>query len=419
LGRRGFEVVVLEAAPDAGGLASSVLVDGTPIERFYHFICRGDDDLIELAAELGIGDRLRWRPSRTSFLHEGRLYGFGSPLDLLRFRPVPIVQRLRFGLNVIRSRYRRGWRELDTLSAASWLRRQIGDRAYDVIWDPLLRIKFGDAHETVSAAWIWHRIHRIATSRRSLWGREELGYLELGSATIIDALLEHLEAMPNVAIWTSSAVERIHLRDGRVSAVSPAGGSPAISCSRVISTIALPLLGALVPDMDPGYARRLEAIEYLGVVCCLFILDRPLTGAFWTNINDRRIPFNGVIEYTNLNPVPSLGGRSVAYIPHYLRTSHPRFGFDDDELRAESVAGLKLVNPEFDASWIEDFVVSRSSHAQAICTVGFSELVPEHRTPVAGLFVTDSSQFYPEDRTISAAIRLGRQVADLVEGEGA
>jgi hypothetical protein len=104
----------------------------------------------------------------------------------------------------------------------------------------------------------------------------------------------------------------------------------------------------------------------------------------------------------------------VAYIPHYLRTSHPRFGFDDEVLRAESVAGLKLVNPEFDESWIESFVVSKSSHAQAICSVGFSEMVPEHETPIEGLFVTDSAQFYPEDRTISAAIRLGRRVADLI-----
>ena len=146
-----------------------------------------------------------------------------------------------------------------------------------------------------------------------------------------------------------------------------------IPCDGVLSTVALPLLSLCAPDLEPAYRKGLEAIEYLGVVCCLLVLKRPLTGVFWVNINDRRIPFNGVIEYTNLNPVPGLGGRTVAYIPHYLRTTHPRFGFDDDTLRAESVAGLKLVNPEFDESWIDDFVVSRSLNAQAICTVGFSD----------------------------------------------
>jgi protoporphyrinogen oxidase len=415
LGQKGHDVLVLESAPDAGGLAGSVVIDGTPIERFYHFICRTDTDLIDLVSELGIGHQLFWRPSRTDFLYEGRLYRFGAPLDLIRFRPVPLTQRLRFGLNVIRSRYRRGWRQLDRLSASSWLRRQIGDRAYEVIWEPLLRIKFGDAHDTVSAAWIWHRINRIATSRRSVWGREELGYLELGSATVIDALLRRLQTMPNVKVRTSSRIERIHIRDERAVGVSVEGDPEPIGCRSVVSTVALSVLPQLAPDLGMAYRRRLEAIDYLGVVCCLMILHRPLTDAFWININDRRIPFNGVIEYSNLNPVPGLGGRSVAYIPHYLRTSHPRFGFDDDTLRAESVTGLKIVNPHFDESWIDQFQVSRCTHAQAICTVGFSDLVPEHETPAAGLYVTDSAQFYPEDRTISAAIRLGRRVATLID----
>jgi protoporphyrinogen oxidase len=180
--------------------------------------------------------------------------------------------------------------------------------------------------------------------------------------------------------------------------------------------VALALLPRIAPDLPQDYRRRLEAIEYLGVVCSLLILDRPLTDAFWTNINDHRIPFNGIIEYSNLNPVPGLGGRRVLYIPHYLRTSHPRFGFDDARLLQESVGGLRLVNPAFEESWISDYRVARARHAQAICTVGFAAMVPEHATPLAGLWITDSAQFYPEDRTISAAIRLGRRVAGLIAG---
>jgi protoporphyrinogen oxidase len=286
-----------------------------------------------------------------------------------------------------------------------------------VIWDPLLRIKFGDAHDTVSAAWIWHRINRIARSRRTMWGGEQLGYLELGSSTVIDALLERLRRMPNVTVRCSSPVERILTEHGRVAGVAVADDAAPIPCRWVVSTVALALLPRIAPDLEPAYSRRLAAIEYLGVVCCLLVLRRPLTDSFWTNVNDPRIPFNGVIEYSNLNPLPTLGGRAVAYIPHYLRTSHPRFAMTDDELRAESVAGLKLVNPEFEESWIDRFEVSRARHAQAICTVGFADLVPEHATPVAGLLVTDSAQFYPEDRTISAAIRLGREVAEMIDRE--
>jgi protoporphyrinogen oxidase len=233
---------------------------------------------------------------------------------------------------------------------------------------------------------------------------------------MIDALLEALDCLPNVSLRTSSAVEQIHLEDGRVVGVSIAGDGEKIPCRHVLSTIALAQLPRIVPGLDQSYREKLESIEYLGVVCCLFILRHSLTDSFWININDRRIPFNGVIEYTNLNPVPGLGGRSVVYIPHYLRRSHPRFAFDDETLLAESVAGLRLVAPGFQESWIDRFVVSRASHAQAICSVGFADSVPPHATPAAGLFVTDSAQFYPEDRTISAAIRLGRRVAWMIDG---
>jgi hypothetical protein len=40
--------------------------------------------------------------------------------------------------------------------------------------------------------------------------------------------------------------------------------------------------------------------------------------------------------------------------------------------------------------------------------------MPAHRTSLKGLYVTDCTQFYPEDRTISAAIKQGRKVAAMI-----
>jgi hypothetical protein len=77
------------------------------------------------------------------------------------------------------------------------------------------------------------------------------------------------------------------------------------------------------------------------------------------------------------------------------------------------------VNSSFDDTWIEEAQISRAPFAQAICTVGFDDIMPSHQTPIAGLYITDSTQFYPEDRSISAAIRLGRRVAAMVVTGGA
>src|SRR5690349_12734628 len=97
LGRQGYQVTPLESSSEIGGLASSIVIDGRPIEQFYHFICMRDSDLVSLVGELGLKDKLHWRQSKTSFYYNGALYGFGTPFELLLFKPVPFFQRIRFG----------------------------------------------------------------------------------------------------------------------------------------------------------------------------------------------------------------------------------------------------------------------------------------------------------------------------------
>ncbi len=412
--------MLLEASQDLGGLASSTTLGGLTIERFYHFICRGDDDLIDLAHELGIGHEVHWTESKTSFFYEGELYSFATPIDLLRFKPVPPLQRLLFGLNVVHSRYRRDWIRLDGISAKRWLTDSVGEQAYNVIWDPLLRVKFGDYHEQVSAAWIWHRLHRIAASRRHSWEREHLGYLRGGTEMLTRALVAKLEDIPHVQVRTGARVEEILTQAGRVVGVRLERGE-AIQCSAVLSTLPLARLVQLVREFDDEYRHRLSRIDCIGVICGLLKLRQPLTDSFWVNINDSRIAFNGVIEYTNLNRYAreALGGKAIAYIPFYLRTNSPRYRFSDERLYQEFVDGLRWCNPKFSPDWIEECKISREPYAQAICSVGFASLIPDQRSPVTGLYLTDSSQYYPEDRTVSAAIRLGRRVAGLMRDDTA
>jgi protoporphyrinogen oxidase len=418
--RRDAEVIVLDSASELGGLASSLSLEGRKVERFYHFICRGDDDLIALADELGLAKELHWVTSKTSFFYDGKLYPFASPLDLLRFRPVPPTQRLLFGLHVVRSRLRRDWHQLDGISAKRWLIDRVGKKAYDVIWDPLLRVKFGDYHEQVSAAWIWHRMMRVAASRRGWGGPEQLGYFEAGTEVVIQALRRELAANPRVTFRLGTRVDRIVTEQGRVTGVRLTSGE-VIDCQAVVSTVALSALVKLVDDFDEEYRHRLSRVDYIGVVCGLLRLREPITTSFWLNINDARIPFNGIIEYTNLNQHlrSALGGQSLVYVPYYVRTTSSRYGLSDAALRREFDEGLALLNPRFRPDWVEDCWISREPHAQAICTVGFASMVPDHRSPVTGLYLTDSTQYYPEDRTISAAIRLGRRVARLMSDDTA
>jgi len=416
LAHAGCHVTLVEAAKDLGGLASSVQIEGNAVERFYHFICRSDEHLMHLIDELGLRNKLFWHQTRTSFFHDSRYYPFGTPIDLLRFSAVPPSQRIRFGLHVLASRFRKQWQWLDQMPAKPWLIEWIGKEAYDVIWHPLLKVKFGDDHDKISAAWIWHRIWRVAASRRSLLERESFGCLEHGTATIVEALVQKLKAMPNVELYTDSPVKPLVIRDGKVSQVQ--FGDKSVDCDTVISTVALPALDRLVPGQTDPYFERARSIKYIGVVCMMLSLDRPFGKYFWTNINDRRVSFNGIVEQTNLNQNLRDKGINILYVPFYLPTSDARYKAKGEDLLAEYSAMLKLLNPEFDESWIKEWHVFRAPYAQPIFDTHFLDVMPDHRTPIQGLYVTDSTQFYPEDRTISAAIAQGRKVAGMILAEG-
>src|SRR5687767_14183616 len=65
LARRGITPIVLEADDAVGGLAGSFLVNGEPLERFYHHWFTSDTHVTDLARELGTEDRVIYRATRT------------------------------------------------------------------------------------------------------------------------------------------------------------------------------------------------------------------------------------------------------------------------------------------------------------------------------------------------------------------
>ncbi|MCX5873685.1 MAG: FAD-dependent oxidoreductase [Deltaproteobacteria bacterium] len=236
---KGFLVTVLEASPVIGGLASSVLWDDVPIEKYYHFICREDLDLIKFIDELGLSDKLTWREAGTSSFINGKIYPFNTPIDLLRFDPIPLSQRLRFGLHVASSQFRKSWLGLDKIAAKPWLIQRVGQSAYEAIWDPLLRIKFGEFHEQISAAWIWHRIHRVARSRKKPLGVNSYGFLEQGCYTLMEKMLGKLSSSEEFSLVTNKKVSKILVEEKKAKGVILEQGET-IMADAVVSTCAIP-----------------------------------------------------------------------------------------------------------------------------------------------------------------------------------
>ena len=192
-------------------------------------------------------------------------------------------------------------------------------RVYDRCWKILLHYKFYEYADDISATWIWTRIRRLGRSRRSIF-QEELGYIEGGSLTLIDALVKGIEANGG-RVRLSHAAQQVTVAEGRVTGVQTSAGH--IAADEVISTCPTPYVAAMVPDLPEDWKQKYEAIRNIGVICVLFKLARPVSPHFWVNISEPDIEIPGVIEVSNLRPMDA----SVVYVPYYMPITNAKFSW--------------------------------------------------------------------------------------------
>jgi protoporphyrinogen oxidase len=404
--KRGHQVAVLEAAPEPGGMAAHFDLGGLSIERYYHFICRADRPTFELLGELGLGDRMRWVPTSMGYYFDGRLEPWGDPVSLLRFPGLSLVEKLRYGAMMFFAVRRPNANELEHVSAKEWITRWCGADVYERLWAPLFKLKFYEYADNISAAWIWARIKRLGTSRRSMF-QEELGYIDCGSETLIHALVAAIRKRGG-EVRLSIPVSRIAAQAGRVAGV--VAGAETFPADAVISTVPTPLVLRLAPDLPAADLARYQAIVNIGVVCVVLRLKRSISPHFWINISDPRFEIPGIVEFSNLRPT----GDAVVYIPYYMPVAHPKFARSDDVFRAEGFGYLKLINAALREDDVIACHVGRLRHAQPVCPPGFAAMLPPVQTAIAGLQIADTSFYYPEDRGIAESVRLGKAMAERV-----
>lgn len=405
--KAGHRVSVFEVDRRPGGMAAHFDFDGFSLERFYHFVCKADQPTFDLMIELGIGDRMRWRPTSMGYWYAGRLHRWGDPLALVRFPHLDPVAKLRYGLQMFLATKRSDWSKLNRLPADDWVRAWGGERVWRVLWEKLFTLKFFEHSHDISAAWLWSRIKRVGTSRRSLL-QEELGYIEGGSETLITALVEAIEAQGG-RLHLGAPVERVDIADGRVTGVTAAGIRAPVDA--VISTVPLPVVPRMIPGLPAEVKARYDALVNIGVVCVVHKVRRSVTPHFWLNINDDRIAVPGIVEFSNLRPCD---GVHIVYVPYYMPVTNPAFGRDDATFIAESFEYLTWINPALGAEDRLASYVGRLRYAQPVCPPRFLDRLPPVVSAVAGLQIADTSVYYPEDRGIAESVRIAREMAERV-----
>lgn len=408
----GQEVALYEAGPELGGLVRTFDVNGEPLEAFYHHIFTTDTTIVRLIEELGMGDRLIWIDSKVGFFRDGKIWPFVTPMDLLKFKPLPLIDRVRMGLTGLYLRCQSNWHGYEEVTAWEWLRKFAGQKVLDVVWGPLLRGKFADQAEEVAMAWLWSKIHlRFASRKAGVSQKEQLGYL-MGSFGVYIKELERRVRELGAHVETSQPVQKIETKDGRASGLTLSDGR-SVEADAVIACVPSERFIPMAPDLGAEYERRIKAARWQWALCYVMELKESISPIYWLNISEPGLPFIALIEHTNFIPKERYGGSHIVYLSNYLTPNHPWFSLKDEELDDLFLPHLTKINPRFSRDWIIKRTVFKGPNAQPVIRRHYRDDLPDHRTSVPGLYLANMQQIYPEDRGQNYSIRMGEEVARM------
>lgn len=409
LSKQGKRVHIVEADDAPGGLAGTFnFSDGVKVEKFYHHWFNNDVYVPELVKELGLDGDVILLPTRTGMYFNGRIWKLSTPLDLLRFRALSFIDRIRLGLLVLQVRRIKDWKTIEHLSIREWLEPLCGKSVYKVVWEPLITAKFSLFAEAVNAVWMWKKLV-LRGSTRNDKGGEELAYFKGGFGRLAEELVAAIRRNGGEVSFGCRATG-VEASGSQINSLLTDQGK--IIGGKYLFTPAFPIIADILRGAaDQQWTASLKRVKYLGNICLVLRLKQSLSDTYWLNVNDPGFPFVGVIEHTNFDMPENYKGTHIVYLSRYLAREDAVYGYTDEEYFKFAMEHLRRMFPHLEASWIVDYKVWRSDFAQPVTERNYSAYVPPRETPFDNALISTMAQIYPEDRGTNYAIREGRAVA--------
>ena len=412
LSQKGNKVTIYEKENYLGGLASSVHVGSEAIDRFYHHIFLSDLEVLTLIDELGLKDRLNWYKPKNAIYIDNSIHPFTSPFDLLCFKPLSFISRIRMGIMVLASKFNKDYLSFETITAKEWIIKNSGREAWQKVWEPLIKSKFDIDSERISGTWIWNKLKLRGSSRGKNLNKEMLGYLDGAFNKIVEKMAERIIQSGGNILLDNEVTTIIKNESGSFDIVSKNLNA---NYDQILFTSSPNLLSDIFQGPNNNYKESLSRIRYKANICVLLELSQSLSPYYWITVAQEGLPFVLIIEHTNLVGLKNYNSH-VVYLSRYLDISDPLYSASDDDIINEFADGLKKVFPGVNRQMIKNITISRAPFAQPVITLGYSKTIPDIISPVKGLYLASMSQIYPEDRGLNYAVRLGQKAANEILG---
>jgi len=292
------------------------------------------------------------------------------------------------------------WKPLEKITAADFLPKSIGKHAYRILWEPLLKNKFGDYADEISLAWFWARIKKRTSS---------LAYPEGGFLLFAEKVAEAIKEKGG-KIYFQTEIGSIFSNNNHISITRVKD-----VFDKVIVTLPSFALIKLLPQLPEDYQKSLLHLKGLGALTMILRLKKQFLtdGTYWLNICDRNSPVLAVVEHTNFIDNIHYHNEHLVYLGNYLPSSHEFFKLTKEALLKRYDPFLQKLHPNYEKDLI-DIEVFKTPFAQPIIPKDYSKNIPSFVTPIPNVYLANMQQVYPWDRGTNYAVELGEKVAACI-----
>jgi protoporphyrinogen oxidase len=406
LTKEGHEVIIFEKDPSPGGLAIGYQEkswDWT-LEKHYHHWFTNDDKILSLAKAIG-HDVLIRRP-KTSVYSGNKIYQLDSPLSVMRFPRLSLLERFRMSVVLGILKFDPFWMPLEKFNAATTLPKLMGKKAYQMIWEPLFVNKFGSFAHDVSLAWFWARIYKRTPS---------LAYPAGGYLAFAEALVKQIKEQGGDIRFETEIVELKSDDDAPSITFLQERKKQSLPFDRVIVTTPSPLFIKIAPSLPPSYTTKLARLQSLGAINLVLRLNQPFfqDNTYWLSICEKSAPIMAIVEHTHFMDRKHYNNEHIVYLGNYLPRDHRYFSMAEEEILKEYDPLLRKINKDYKKTII-GMKAFKAPFAQPVIPVNYSRMIPPFDTPLRNVYLANIEQVYPWDRGTNYAVELGEKVAKIL-----
>ena len=414
LSKLGHEVEIFESASFSGGQASTINFENFEIEKAYHHLFVTDKAILELYKELDLEDELEWYKSKVATFAEKKIWSTTSPIDLLKLPIIPLKDRINLALISLRLKLIKNWKKLESISAYQWLSKHVSDRTFEIIFEPLLRGKFGRYYKDICMPWFWAKIQTRVSSRNKKF--DEILCYPKNSFSLLIKKLENEIQNQGGSIKHNHLITSINTQDNKVSSVNYISDNKSKHIENfdaVVSTAPYSILSTLI-TLDKLITEKMNKVQYMSAVVMILILKNPISNYYWLSIADKEFPFLGIIEHTNLLPKEKYNNNNIVYITNYVEEDNELLDMNYEEVIEKYTPFIKSINNTFSKDEIIDYKFNKINYAQPIIPINYSSYRIPIKLPVFGLYSANTAQIYPEDRGTNYSVDLGQKVTNII-----